>query len=81
MNLFRPLPPKMNPKGPEVDPDEDEPVLEAAWPHVQIVYEFFLRFVGFLILIFVFWSVSCLMILPVVLWRALNSMPMLPRLI
>jgi serine/threonine-protein phosphatase 2A regulatory subunit B' len=27
------------------DPEDDEPTLEAAWPHVQIVYEFFLRFV------------------------------------
>jgi len=27
------------------DPEEDEPVLEAAWPHLQVVYEFFLRFV------------------------------------
>lgn len=43
--MFRPLPPKLNPKGPEVDPDDDEPILEAAWPHVQIIYEFFLRFV------------------------------------
>eukprot|EP00746_Dinoflagellata_sp_MGD_P154546 gnl/MRDRNA2_/MRDRNA2_84886_c0_seq2.p1 gnl/MRDRNA2_/MRDRNA2_84886_c0~~gnl/MRDRNA2_/MRDRNA2_84886_c0_seq2.p1 ORF type:complete len:473 (+),score=80.60 gnl/MRDRNA2_/MRDRNA2_84886_c0_seq2:94-1512(+) len=27
------------------DPEEDEPTLEGAWPHLQIVYEFFLRFV------------------------------------
>jgi len=27
------------------DPEDDEPVLERAWPHLQIVYEFFLRFV------------------------------------
>lgn len=27
------------------DPEEDEPVLEAAWPHLQYVYEFLLRFV------------------------------------
>lgn len=27
------------------DPEEDEPMLEAAWPHLQLVYEFFLRFV------------------------------------
>lgn len=27
------------------DPEEDEPVLEPAWPHLQVVYEFFLRFV------------------------------------
>jgi serine/threonine-protein phosphatase 2A regulatory subunit B' len=24
---------------------EDEPILEPAWPHLHIVYEFFLRFV------------------------------------
>ena len=27
------------------DPEDDEPTLEGAWPHLQIVYEFFLRFV------------------------------------
>jgi serine/threonine-protein phosphatase 2A regulatory subunit B' len=27
------------------DPDEDEPQLEPSWPHLQVVYEFFLRFV------------------------------------
>ena len=35
----------MNPTGEAFDPEEDEPVLELAWPHLQIVYEFFLRFV------------------------------------
>ena len=25
--------------------DDEEPTLEATWPHLQIVYEFFLRFV------------------------------------
>ncbi|CAI2354679.1 unnamed protein product [Caenorhabditis sp. 36 PRJEB53466] len=43
-NLFRPLSPPSNPVGAEFDPDEDEPTLEAAWPHLQLVYEFFLRF-------------------------------------
>jgi serine/threonine-protein phosphatase 2A regulatory subunit B' len=42
-NLFRPLPPKINPEGEAFDPEDDEPILEAAWPHVQIVYDFFLR--------------------------------------
>lgn len=32
------------PVGAEFDPEEDEPTLEAAWPHLQLVYEFFLRF-------------------------------------
>jgi serine/threonine-protein phosphatase 2A regulatory subunit B' len=27
-----------------VDPDEDEPHLEEAWPHLQLVYELFLKF-------------------------------------
>ncbi|KAK7731711.1 serine/threonine-protein phosphatase 2A 56 kDa regulatory subunit delta isoform [Cytospora paraplurivora] len=44
-NLFRPLPPPMNPTGEAFDPEEDEPVLEVAWPHIQVVYEFFLRFI------------------------------------
>ncbi|KAK3877602.1 hypothetical protein Pcinc_017680 [Petrolisthes cinctipes] len=44
MNLFRTLPPSSNPSGAEFDPEEDEPTLEAAWPHLQLVYEFFLRF-------------------------------------
>uniref|UniRef100_UPI00358F8D74 serine/threonine-protein phosphatase 2A 56 kDa regulatory subunit alpha isoform-like n=1 Tax=Myxine glutinosa TaxID=7769 RepID=UPI00358F8D74 len=40
-NIFRTLPPSENP---EFDPEEDEPMLEASWPHLQIVYEFILRF-------------------------------------
>lgn len=40
-NLFRALPPMQ----PESDMEEDEPVFEPAWPHLQIVYEFFLRFI------------------------------------
>ncbi|XP_076249044.1 serine/threonine-protein phosphatase 2A 56 kDa regulatory subunit gamma isoform isoform X1 [Calliopsis andreniformis] len=43
VNLFRTLPPSSNPNGAEFDPEEDEPNLEAAWPHLQFVYEFFLR--------------------------------------
>lgn len=45
INLFRPIPPQVNPVGDVFDPDEDEPVNELAWPHMQYVYEFFLRFV------------------------------------
>ncbi|XP_051730230.1 protein phosphatase 2, regulatory subunit B', gamma b isoform X1 [Ctenopharyngodon idella] len=44
INMFRTLPPSSNPTGAEFDPEEDEPTLEAAWPHLQLVYEFFLRF-------------------------------------
>uniref|UniRef100_A0A8C5HML5 Serine/threonine protein phosphatase 2A regulatory subunit n=1 Tax=Gouania willdenowi TaxID=441366 RepID=A0A8C5HML5_GOUWI len=40
-NIFRALPPSDNP---DFDPEEDEPTLEAAWPHIQLVYEFLLRF-------------------------------------
>ncbi|KXN85449.1 Serine/threonine-protein phosphatase 2A 56 kDa regulatory subunit gamma isoform [Leucoagaricus sp. SymC.cos] len=45
INLFRSIPPPVNPTGDAFDPEEDEPVLELAWPHLQIVYEFFLRLV------------------------------------
>ena len=44
VNLFRALPPCQNTSGAEFDPEEDEPNLEASWPHLQLVYEFFLRF-------------------------------------
>ncbi|XP_051920271.1 serine/threonine-protein phosphatase 2A 56 kDa regulatory subunit beta isoform isoform X1 [Hippocampus zosterae] len=40
-NIFRCLPPCENP---EFDPEEDDPPQEASWPHLQLVYEFFLRF-------------------------------------
>jgi len=43
-NLFRTLPPASNPSGADYDPEEDEPNLEVAWPHLQLVYDFFLRF-------------------------------------
>ncbi|XP_074027330.1 protein phosphatase regulatory B subunit well-rounded isoform X5 [Leptinotarsa decemlineata] len=43
VNLFRTLPPSSNPNGAEFDPEEDEPTLEAAWSHLQLVYELFLR--------------------------------------
>ncbi|XP_055677656.1 serine/threonine-protein phosphatase 2A 56 kDa regulatory subunit gamma isoform isoform X1 [Lutzomyia longipalpis] len=44
INLFRTLPPSSNPNGAEFDPEEDEPTLEASWPHLQFVYDLFLRF-------------------------------------
>ncbi|UJR08357.1 hypothetical protein I4U23_012628 [Adineta vaga] len=44
INLFRTLPPVINPSGADYDPEEDEPNLEVAWPHLQLVYDFFLRF-------------------------------------
>lgn len=42
--MFRTLPPVTNPSGADYDPEEDEPNLEVAWPHLQLVYDFFLRF-------------------------------------
>ncbi|KAI8093612.1 protein phosphatase 2A regulatory B subunit [Halteromyces radiatus] len=46
VNLFRTIPPPLNPTVAEgYEEDEDEPVFESAWPHLQLVYEFFLRFV------------------------------------
>lgn len=41
VNLFRDLPPSPSP---DFDPEEDDPVLDPCWPHLQIVYEFLLRF-------------------------------------
>merc|ERR1719361_3125205 len=43
INIFRALPPR-TPKQPW-DTEEEEPKLDSAWPHLQIVYEFLLRFV------------------------------------
>lgn len=43
-NLFRALPPSSH-DGDNYDPEEEEPTLEPAWPHLQIVYEFLLRYV------------------------------------
>jgi hypothetical protein len=36
-NIFRPLPTRS--RDTPFDPEEDEPILEAAWPHLHIVYE------------------------------------------
>ncbi|KAI6189735.1 Serine/threonine protein phosphatase 2A regulatory subunit [Aphelenchoides bicaudatus] len=43
-NCFRTLAPPSTP-GMEFDPEEDEPSLEASWAHLQLVYDFFLRFI------------------------------------
>ena len=32
-NIFRTLPPNDNP---DFDPEEDDPTLEASWPHLQV---------------------------------------------
>ena len=39
VNTFRSLPPSTNPMGAEFDPEEDEPTLEAAWPHLQVKFD------------------------------------------
>lgn len=44
-NLFRALPPNRAHDSEAFDMEEEEPMLEPAWPHLQIVYEFLLRFV------------------------------------
>lgn len=46
-NLFRALPPSNHDSagGDNFDPEEEEPTLEPAWPHLQIIYEFLLRYV------------------------------------
>jgi len=45
-NLFRGLPaPRSSGELDTFDPEEEEPNLEPSWPHLQIVYEFLLRYV------------------------------------
>lgn len=43
-NVLRPVPPATNPVGDEYDPEEDEDVLEPSWPHLQLAYDMFVRF-------------------------------------
>ncbi|MQL84565.1 hypothetical protein Taro_017074 [Colocasia esculenta] len=47
-NLFRTFPPSNHDSKllDTYDPEEEEPAMEPAWPHLQIVYEFLLRFVA-----------------------------------
>lgn len=46
-NLFRTLPPSTHENSgiENFDPEEEEPTMEPAWSHLQVVYEFFLRFI------------------------------------
>ncbi|KAH0984977.1 hypothetical protein GBA52_012154 [Prunus armeniaca] len=48
VNLFRTLtsPPLENKALEAFDLEEEEPSMDPAWPHLQVVYEFFLRFVA-----------------------------------
>ncbi|CAG0886753.1 unnamed protein product [Cyprideis torosa] len=39
-NMFRVLPPSDNP---DFDPEEDDPNFESAWPHLEIVYQIFVK--------------------------------------
>jgi len=43
-NIFRALQTRNKDPLAFSDPEEEEPCLEPAWPHLQMVYEFFLRF-------------------------------------
>lgn len=43
INAFRTLPPMDNP---DYDPDEDEPPLEASWPHLEVIEIFFVNIFG-----------------------------------
>ncbi|PIA37181.1 hypothetical protein AQUCO_03000040v1 [Aquilegia coerulea] len=47
VNIFRCLPPASHENtGVEVvDPEEDDPYLDPAWPHLQLVYELLLRYI------------------------------------
>lgn len=44
-NLFRSFPPIRSHEAENFDAEEEEPSLEPSWPHLQIVYEFLLRYV------------------------------------
>ena len=44
-NLFLPLPPSTLDLMGVYNPEEDEPQSEPTWPHLQVVYEFLIRFV------------------------------------
>lgn len=48
INLFRTTnpPPRENKSFEGLDLDEEEPLMDPSWPHLQIVYEFFLRFIA-----------------------------------
>ena len=43
-NVFQDSGPPVNPIGAVYDPEEDEPVMDTDWPHLQLVYELFIRF-------------------------------------
>jgi serine/threonine-protein phosphatase 2A regulatory subunit B' len=42
-NLFRTFANHKDPRAAPYDPEDDEPILEPAWPHLHLVYTFFLR--------------------------------------
>ena len=58
MNAFRTLPPLSNPSGVEYDPEEDEPTLEASWPHLQVRH----------LAVMTWWLHPCVCLLPFAVW-------------
>lgn len=44
-NVFRAIPPTLNPVGDEYDPEDDEPLYDSGWPHTHLVYEIFIRLI------------------------------------
>ncbi|GFS35364.1 protein phosphatase 2A regulatory B subunit family protein [Actinidia rufa] len=44
-NLFRTFPPNYRPNASGSENDDDEPMFDPAWSHLQIVYDLFLKFV------------------------------------
>ncbi|VDM34285.1 unnamed protein product [Hydatigera taeniaeformis] len=61
-NVFRTLPPPSNPSGAEFDPEEDEPTLEASWPHLQFAkleLKFSLQFFHLSLLFWIYRVGSC----------------------
>lgn len=45
-NVFRVLSPPDDPNAAAFDPEEDEPVMEVAWPHMESVYVVFMSFIS-----------------------------------
>lgn len=42
-NCFRTFEQADDPTAPPFDPEDDEPILETGWPHLQLVYSLFLK--------------------------------------
>ncbi|OXA50165.1 hypothetical protein Fcan01_15273 [Folsomia candida] len=46
VNVFRALAPSSSPNGTDFEPEKVKPTLDAAWPHLQLVYELFLNIIN-----------------------------------